>query len=212
MDETIQDRLRARMRECGLNENATAVKAGLNRDAVRDILRGKSRRPGADTLQALAAALGCSVIWLMTGEDAPSSADLFPAEAPHPVLARASEAAAQGDRLRRLRLHFDGGSTARAAEVVAIPHKEWLAMEGGHVRIDTVTLARFCEHHQIGPAYVVTGSLDALPAPLQRALAQAELAEMVAQARMASALPAERHHMSEQTHTADISRQQSPAE
>jgi phage repressor protein C with HTH and peptisase S24 domain len=51
----------------GLSDIALAKKAGLGRDAVRDIRRGKTVSPSYDVVSKLAKALGCSVADL-TGE------------------------------------------------------------------------------------------------------------------------------------------------
>ena len=62
------DRLKARMSAAGLNQRSLAIKAGLHQDRVRNILRGISRNPRADTVEALAGALGVAVTWLL-GQD-----------------------------------------------------------------------------------------------------------------------------------------------
>jgi phage repressor protein C with HTH and peptisase S24 domain len=49
------------MNAAGYNQKSLARIAGLNETAVRDILVGKSRHPRHDTLQKLAAVLGCPV-------------------------------------------------------------------------------------------------------------------------------------------------------
>ena len=57
------------MEALGLNPLSTAQKAGLGKDAVRDIVRGKSQRPSNETLQRIAKVLACTVADL-TGERA----------------------------------------------------------------------------------------------------------------------------------------------
>lgn len=62
------------MKALGLTPITLANKAGLGRDAVRDITeRGKSKNPSAETLSKIARALGCTVADL-TGERPPRSA------------------------------------------------------------------------------------------------------------------------------------------
>lgn len=62
------------MKALGLTPITLANKAGLGRDAVRDITeRGKSKNPSAETLGKIAKALGCAVADL-TGERPPRSA------------------------------------------------------------------------------------------------------------------------------------------
>jgi phage repressor protein C with HTH and peptisase S24 domain len=56
-----------RMKALGLTPISTAKKAELGRDAVRDILRGKSDSPSHETLVKIARALGCTIADL-TGE------------------------------------------------------------------------------------------------------------------------------------------------
>ena len=70
MTERLIREINRRMEKLGLTPITLAKKAGLGRDAVRDILRGKSLRPAHDTLQAIARALGCTVADLM-GERTP---------------------------------------------------------------------------------------------------------------------------------------------
>lgn len=59
------DRLKARMSAIGLNQRSLAVAAGLHEDRVRNILRGRSRNPRADTVDALAVVLGVPATWLL---------------------------------------------------------------------------------------------------------------------------------------------------
>ena len=65
----ISDRITDRLQALGLTPNAASVKAGLPRDAVRDILQGKSRHPRADTLLKLARALECDLSYLLDQEE-----------------------------------------------------------------------------------------------------------------------------------------------
>lgn len=58
-------RLQLLMEERGLNPFATARRAGLKPDYVRDLLREKVKEPSAEKMQALARALGVSVDFLM---------------------------------------------------------------------------------------------------------------------------------------------------
>lgn len=53
--------LRYLMAEKGLNAVTLAEKAGLNRNAIYDILKGKSGSPRLHTMHAIADALGVSV-------------------------------------------------------------------------------------------------------------------------------------------------------
>lgn len=69
MDTSLQKRLRIRMDMLAMNAFQTAKKAGLGESFVRDILRGKSRNPGVDKLEKLAAALDTTVDWFLTDAD-----------------------------------------------------------------------------------------------------------------------------------------------
>lgn len=57
----IAHAIHRRMRELKLNQKNLAERAGLNEDYVRDILRGKSKRPQAGHLVAIADVLNCSI-------------------------------------------------------------------------------------------------------------------------------------------------------
>jgi transcriptional regulator with XRE-family HTH domain len=65
MIESLPQRLERLMRERGFNQKSLALKAGLNETAVRDILKGRSRRPLHTTVMALAVALDCEVAELL---------------------------------------------------------------------------------------------------------------------------------------------------
>jgi transcriptional regulator with XRE-family HTH domain len=60
--------LRREMEKRGHNQNSLALAAGLQKDAVRNILRGTSASPRGKTIHALASYLGISVTALL-GEE-----------------------------------------------------------------------------------------------------------------------------------------------
>jgi transcriptional regulator with XRE-family HTH domain len=66
----LQSELRRRMSEAGFNQKSLARAAKLNETAVRDILKGRSKNPRIDTLEALCRVLGCSVSELTGGGQA----------------------------------------------------------------------------------------------------------------------------------------------
>mgnify|MGYP001809603854 CR=1 FL=1 len=66
--EAMKQRILERLAALGLNPNAASEAAGLDRDFVRTILRGKSREPSAERTLKLAKALHCRLEWLVTGE------------------------------------------------------------------------------------------------------------------------------------------------
>lgn len=58
---TLQYELRHRMQDKGISANALEKRAGLKPSAVQNILQGKSKRPTALLLQAIANELNCSI-------------------------------------------------------------------------------------------------------------------------------------------------------
>lgn len=78
----VAQKIEARMNDLGMNPASVSKAAGLPRDAVRDILTGRSKNPRTDTLQKVAAALQVRTSYLLpdymgaedeSGEVAPSS-------------------------------------------------------------------------------------------------------------------------------------------
>lgn len=67
MSTSLQKRLKIRMDMMGFNPHKLAVKAELGESFVRDILRGKSKKPSAENLAKIAAALETTLDWF-TGE------------------------------------------------------------------------------------------------------------------------------------------------
>jgi transcriptional regulator with XRE-family HTH domain len=74
METSLQKRLKIRMDLTGMNAFETAKKAGLGESFVRDILRGKSKNPGIEKLERLAAALDTSVDWFTSSDEAKTPA------------------------------------------------------------------------------------------------------------------------------------------
>lgn len=72
--DTIQENLKALIQLSGSSAAAISVKAGLGKDAVRDIYRSRSSRPKLDTLMRLAEALDCRISDITGEEDAPAAA------------------------------------------------------------------------------------------------------------------------------------------
>ncbi len=72
----VFQQIAARMKAKNLSASALEREAGLKNHSVRNILRGKIKKPSAQVLQAVADVLECSVRDLLTGiteaeEDAP---------------------------------------------------------------------------------------------------------------------------------------------
>ena len=68
------ERIRRRLGELGKNPSGAALEAGLTKDAIRNILRGRSVNVRTDTMMALAAVLDCSVEYLMGAVETPGLA------------------------------------------------------------------------------------------------------------------------------------------
>lgn len=69
MSTAIAKQISVRMKAKNLSILTLEREAGLKTHAVRNILRGKSKRPSADILQAVADVLGCTVKDLLTNQD-----------------------------------------------------------------------------------------------------------------------------------------------
>lgn len=69
MSTHLANQISSRMRAKNLSVASLEREAGLKNHAVRNILRGKSKRPSAEVLLAVADVLGCSINDLMIKED-----------------------------------------------------------------------------------------------------------------------------------------------
>lgn len=63
----LEQRITERLLEVGLTPRAASLEAGGGPDMIRNIIRGRSKAPRAESLVRLAAVLRVSVDWLMTG-------------------------------------------------------------------------------------------------------------------------------------------------
>lgn len=68
---TVKERIQSRLKALNLKPQTASKLAGLDKDAVRNILRGRSAMPRAGALSALAPVLQCDVRWLMLEPGAP---------------------------------------------------------------------------------------------------------------------------------------------
>lgn len=57
----LREQIRKRLREIGKSARKASLEGGLHRDAIRNILRAKSRNPRRDTLEGVARGLGWSL-------------------------------------------------------------------------------------------------------------------------------------------------------
>lgn len=67
MATTLQDRLKARTRQLGMNAADVASLAGVNRSFIYDILRGRSLNPKRESLEQIANVLKVDREWLSEG-------------------------------------------------------------------------------------------------------------------------------------------------
>lgn len=72
---SVADRIRARLNALGKNPSAVALEAGLSRSSVLDILKGKAANPRLDTLQKLTGPLKCTLDYLTGGTENPSDVE-----------------------------------------------------------------------------------------------------------------------------------------
>lgn len=68
MGKTLIERIDERLKILGISGEEAARKAGLHRDTVRDVRRGKRKSLSAPNLAALAEALGTNASWLLGTE------------------------------------------------------------------------------------------------------------------------------------------------
>ena len=61
MDSALQKNLKHYLETTGLSVAALERKAGLKLNVARNILRGQSKKPSADNLQAISSVMGCTV-------------------------------------------------------------------------------------------------------------------------------------------------------
>ena len=72
----FSQRLRSEIQYVGLNQKEFAAKAGINKRALDGYLRAQQSMPPADTAVKIAAALGLSVEYLVTGKELRRSVDI----------------------------------------------------------------------------------------------------------------------------------------
>ena len=68
MSVPMHERLRARIRQLGMNVAEVAREAGVNRSFVYDILRGKSQLPNLEKLTRIAQVVKVDLEWLLSGK------------------------------------------------------------------------------------------------------------------------------------------------
>jgi len=74
----FSQRLRSEIEYLGLNQKEFAAKAGIKKRALDAYLRAQQSMPPADTAVKIAAALGLSVEYLVTGKEYRQTVDISP--------------------------------------------------------------------------------------------------------------------------------------
>lgn len=69
MSTQLAKQISARMKAKNLSVSTLEREAGLKTHAVQNIIRGKSRKPSAELLQAVADVLGCTIKELLESQD-----------------------------------------------------------------------------------------------------------------------------------------------
>jgi transcriptional regulator with XRE-family HTH domain len=87
MSEVNREGLRSLLKEKGKSAREVSLQAGLGATAVKDILSGKSRDPGAATLSAIAGALETPLDGLLLGDGDPGAPTHAPRRAPPRTIA-----------------------------------------------------------------------------------------------------------------------------
>ncbi|OJW54581.1 MAG: hypothetical protein BGO67_10570 [Alphaproteobacteria bacterium 41-28] len=84
MESGLQKRIKNYLENTGFSVASLERKAGLKTNVVRNILRGQSKRPTGETLQAIAKVMECTVQDLLEGKTSPIKEDIgiFPHESP----------------------------------------------------------------------------------------------------------------------------------
>jgi transcriptional regulator with XRE-family HTH domain len=67
MDSNLQRKIKVYLESTGLSVAALERQAGLKTNVARNILRGQSKKPTGETLQAIAAVMECSIQDLLQG-------------------------------------------------------------------------------------------------------------------------------------------------
>ena len=84
MNETLADRIRARLEELDLSITAAAERVGKKKDLFYNYLRGQSKEPRRSTLTLMAKALETSPDWLLSGTGPKEATDrVLPSDHDH---------------------------------------------------------------------------------------------------------------------------------
>lgn len=78
MSKSIAQRVEEALERSGKTARAASLEATGKPDTIRNILRGVSANPRADTIRAIAVTLGVSSQWLLTGNDAAPASPALP--------------------------------------------------------------------------------------------------------------------------------------
>lgn len=86
MESFLQRRIKNYLNATGLSVSALERQAGLKINVARNILRGQSKKPSAETLQAIASVMKCSVQDLLGVKKESFTSDIRPADDGSPLL------------------------------------------------------------------------------------------------------------------------------
>lgn len=86
MESFLQRRIKNYLNATGLSVSALERQAGLKINVARNILRGQSKKPSAETLQAIASVMECSVQDLLGVKKESFTSDIRPADDGSPLL------------------------------------------------------------------------------------------------------------------------------
>ncbi len=86
MESGLQKRIKTYLDKTGLSVAALERKAGLKTNVARNILRGQSKRPTGETLQAIAKVMECSVQDLLEGRPSSSTGEVGVSPHESPIL------------------------------------------------------------------------------------------------------------------------------
>lgn len=159
-EEPLLRNLRNRMASAGLNPFSLAAKAGLDRDYVRSIFRGRARIPGASGLTALANALDTSVEELLghqvsVGATDPTQATGGECSSPSRPTGPA-EGANPHERLKAARERAGYATAAEAARRFGWPEPGYRHHENGTAGF-AASAAEYAKAFGVSPGWLLFG-------------------------------------------------------
>lgn len=146
---TLAERLHETMVDAGLSQLRLAKEAGCNDGYVRDIIRGKVKKPSAEALHRLAKVLRVTPEWLLFGEmEAASAPDKAPSGA--------------GPRLRETR-KAAGLSAVELGALVGLSESAVRNQENGTNGIPADAAEAYAKALGVDPGWLLFGSPSVAP-------------------------------------------------